>query len=137
MRIPADCIVLESIDISTDESAMTGEPDHMEKTAITEENYENNADPFLIGKTLVVNGMGTALVCCIGANSRSGMAEEKLNTEEDETPLQAKLGTIANQLGKLGLVSAALAVVCGLGNMIYQRATDESNGWFDTTDHIK
>ncbi len=96
MRIPADCIVIESIDISTDESAMTGEPDHMEKTAITDENYENNPDCFLIGKTLVVNGMGTALVCCVGSNSRSGMAEEKLNTEEDETPLQAKLGTIAN-----------------------------------------
>lgn len=56
MRIPADCIVLESIDISTDESAMTGEPDQMEKTAITEENYESNPDPFLLGKTLVVNG---------------------------------------------------------------------------------
>jgi len=27
MRIPADCLVLESIDIATDESAMTGEPE--------------------------------------------------------------------------------------------------------------
>ena len=27
MRIPADCVLLEGIDISTDESAMTGEPD--------------------------------------------------------------------------------------------------------------
>lgn len=75
---------------------MTGEPDQLEKSAVTEENYENNPDPFLIGKTLVCNGMGTAMVCCVGTNSRSGMAEEKLNTEEDETPLQAKLGTIAN-----------------------------------------
>ena len=35
MRIPADCILLEGIDVSTDESAMTGEPDQMEKTAVT------------------------------------------------------------------------------------------------------
>lgn len=96
MRIPCDCVVIESIDISTDESAMTGEPDHLEKSAVTEENYESNPDPFLVGKTLVVSGQGLALVCCVGVNSRSGMAEEKLNTEEDETPLQAKLGTIAN-----------------------------------------
>jgi magnesium-transporting ATPase (P-type) len=54
MRIPADSILLEGIDISTDESAMTGEPDHMEKSAVTEENYESNPDPFLLGKTLIV-----------------------------------------------------------------------------------
>jgi P-type E1-E2 ATPase len=27
MRIPADCILLDGIDIATDESAMTGEPE--------------------------------------------------------------------------------------------------------------
>jgi len=88
MRIPADCLLLEGIDVSTDEAALTGEPEHMEKHHVTESNYESNPDPFLLGKTLVVNGMGTALVCCVGVNTRSGMAEEKLNTEEDETPLQ-------------------------------------------------
>jgi hypothetical protein len=40
--------------------------------------------------------MGTAIVCCVGINSRSGMTEEKLNTEEDDTPLQEKLGGIAH-----------------------------------------
>jgi magnesium-transporting ATPase (P-type) len=54
MRIPADCILLEGIDVSTDESAMTGEPDHMEKSHVSEDNYESNPDPFLLGKTLVV-----------------------------------------------------------------------------------
>lgn len=88
MRIPADAILLEGIDIAADESAMTGEPEHMEKTHVTEYNYESNPDPFLLGKSLIVNGMGTAIVCCVGSNTRSGMAEEKLNTEEDETPLQ-------------------------------------------------
>jgi magnesium-transporting ATPase (P-type) len=87
MRVPADCIVLESMDIHTDESAMTGEPEQMEKTAITEMNYESNPDPFLLGKSLVASGQGLAMVCAVGNNSRSGMAEEKLNTEEEETPL--------------------------------------------------
>lgn len=88
MRIPADCILLEGIDISCDESAMTGEPDQMEKSNVTADNYEHNPDPFLLGKTLICNGQGIALVCCVGNNSRSGMAEEKLQTEEDQTPLQ-------------------------------------------------
>lgn len=96
MRIPADCVLIEGIDLATDESAMTGEPEHMEKTHITDANYESNPDPFLLAKSLIVKGMGTAIVCAVGVNSRSGMAEEKLNTEEDETPLQQKLGSIAN-----------------------------------------
>jgi Ca2+-transporting ATPase len=87
MRIPADSVLIEGIDISCDESAMTGEPEHMEKNHVTEANYESNPDCFLLGKTLIVNGMGTAIICAVGTNTRSGMAEEKLNTEEDETPL--------------------------------------------------
>jgi magnesium-transporting ATPase (P-type) len=75
------------MDLATDESAMTGEPEQMEKTSVNIQNYESNPDPFLLGKSLVVSGQGLALVCCVGRNSRSGMAEEKLNTEEDETPL--------------------------------------------------
>lgn len=59
------------------------------------------------------------------------MAEEKLNTEEDETPLQAKLGTIANQLGKLGLASALVAVIFGLGNMIVTKIIDDAP-WFSS-----
>ena len=88
MRIPADAILVEGIDIACDESAMTGEPEQMEKHHVTDANYESNPDPFLLGKSLVVNGMGTAMVCAVGVNTRAGMAEEKLNTEEDETPLQ-------------------------------------------------
>jgi P-type E1-E2 ATPase len=83
MKIPADCILLDGIDIACDESAMTGEPDQMEKSNVTEQNYEHNPDPFLLGKTLVSSGQGNAMVCCIGINSRSGQAEEKLQTEED------------------------------------------------------
>ena len=78
MRIPADCVLIEGIDISTDEAAMTGEPDHVEKSGVTQDTYKHNPDPFLLGKTLVVNGQGKAVVCCVGVNSRSGMAEEKL-----------------------------------------------------------
>lgn len=83
MKIPADCIMLEGIDIACDESAMTGEPDQMEKTSVTDRSYETNPDPFLLGGALVAQGQGVAMVCCVGVNSRSGMAEEKLQTEED------------------------------------------------------
>jgi len=56
MMIPADCILLESTDISTDESALTGEPDQVEKTHVNESNYSHNVNPFLLAKTLVCQG---------------------------------------------------------------------------------
>lgn len=87
MRIPADCLLLEGTDIAADESGLTGEPEQLEKFAMTEANFEHNPTPFLLAKTLIVSGQGLALVCAVGTNTRSGMAEEKLNIEEEETPL--------------------------------------------------
>jgi P-type Ca2+ transporter type 2B len=118
MRIPADAILLEGIDVSTDEAAMTGEPDQMEKSTVTQENYEHNPDPFLLGKTLICQGQGTAMICCVGVNSRSGMAEEKLQTEEDQTPLQQKLEGIANSLAKFGALFAVFAFLLGCGRIV-------------------
>ena len=87
-RVPADCLLIESTDFATDESPLTGEPEQVEKSNVVEANYKYNPNPFLLGKTLIVNGQGVALVCNVGTHTRSGMAEEKLNIEEDETPLQ-------------------------------------------------
>lgn len=87
MKIPVDCILIDSTDVATDESAMTGEPEQVEKSSVTESNYQHNPNPFLLAKTLIASGEGSALVCAVGVHTRSGMAEEKLNIEEDETPL--------------------------------------------------
>lgn len=87
MRIPADCVLIEGTDVATDESAMTGEPEQQDKAPVNQHNYQHNPDPFLIGKTLVESGQGLAIVCAVGVHTRSGMAEEKLNIEDEITPL--------------------------------------------------
>ncbi|CDW82450.1 calcium-translocating p-type pmca-type family protein [Stylonychia lemnae] len=130
MRIPADSILLEGIDVQCDESAMTGENESVIKTHVSLQNFQSNPDPFLISKTLVVNGLGKALVCAVGINSRSGMVEEKLNTVTSETPLQKKLGTLGNQLGKIGVICALTIIIAGIGNFIIRRFIDSSIGWF-------
>ncbi len=121
MKIPCDCLLIEGIDITCDESAMTGEAEHVEKHHVTEANYNSNPEPYLIGKTLVSTGQGVGLVCCVGTNSRSGMAEEKLQTEEDQTPLQQKLDGIANQLAKIGFYFFLIALVLGCGRAVFDR----------------
>jgi Ca2+-transporting ATPase len=41
-KIPTDCILLEGTDFATDESAMTGEPEQVEKHSINEANFATN-----------------------------------------------------------------------------------------------
>ena len=72
MRIPADCILINCTDFAADEAALTGEPEQVEKSDVNEHNFEYNPQPFLLANTLVASGSGTALICAVGPNSRSG-----------------------------------------------------------------
>mmetsp|Transcript_6400 Transcript_6400/g.5706 ORF Transcript_6400/g.5706 Transcript_6400/m.5706 type:complete len:393 (+) Transcript_6400:652-1830(+) len=126
MRVPADCILLEGTDVAADESGLTGEPEQLEKTPLTDNNFEHNPVPFLLAKTLIVSGQGVALILAVGTNTRSGMAEEKLNIEEEETPLQAKLETIANEIGKIGVYVAILTFIAMTVNLIISTALDDT-----------
>lgn len=94
--IPADCLVFESVNISADESALTGEPDELKKFAVTSDNVDSNPVPLVLRSTLCATGSGKAIVCCVGANTMSGRAEQILTMEADQTPLQKKLATIAD-----------------------------------------
>ena len=53
MRVPADCILIKGADISVNESDFTGEPDLVNKEALTESNLENGPMPFLLAKSLI------------------------------------------------------------------------------------
>lgn len=92
IEVPADCIVIQSLKLVSDESSVTGEGDPMEKHEITNENInQSHISAFLIGKSLVTEGAGKAIICGVGHNSMSGKAESKLNIEDEATPLQTKL----------------------------------------------
>lgn len=127
MRVPADCVLISGTDIACDEAAMTGEPDTQEKVSVDENSYKLNPSPFLLAKTLVESGQGRALVCAVGSHTRSGMAEEKLNIEEEATPLQYKLETIANEIGKIGVYVAIITFIAMTIKLIVQRAVEDSN----------
>ena len=49
------------------------------------------------------------------------MAEEKLNIEDEETPLQAKLETIANEIGKVGVYVSILTFIAMSVNLIVSK----------------
>ena len=81
--VPADCIVVECMDLATNESTLTGEPEAIIKEALTNENYRHNPCPFLLQGSLVENGTGKAVVLAVGDNTNQGKAGLSMNIEED------------------------------------------------------
>lgn len=112
-KVPADCILIESSDLKCEQSALTGEPDEIHKSMVDETNKHTDVDPFLIGKTNVANGNGKALVVVVGVNTVSGKIGERLmgegdDGEESKTPLQLKLGVVADKIGLYGSIIAIM-----------------------------
>lgn len=112
--VPADCLLVEALDMTTNESVLTGEPEAIVKEPVTKENLPHNPCPFLLQGSLVETGEGKAVVLAVGDNTNQGRAGLSMNIEDEQTPLQNKLDTIANQIGKLGFAVAILVfiVVC-------------------------
>lgn len=82
-NIPADCLAIKTITFTTDESGLTGETLELHKAHVTNENYGDSPDPFLLQNTLAVTGQATAIVCAVGRRTRSGRAERIMNIESE------------------------------------------------------
>ncbi|KAI9326666.1 E1-E2 ATPase-domain-containing protein [Zopfochytrium polystomum] len=103
--LPSDGIVIQSFNLSCDESALTGESMAVSKSPTT--------DPFVLSGTKVVDGIGKIVIVATGPNSVNGRLLASLEVEVEETPLQAKLGKLADAISLFGL-GAALVMVLGL-----------------------
>jgi Ca2+-transporting ATPase len=107
--IPADGIFLSGHGVKCDESSATGESDQMKKTSahevwlhLMDGTATKKLDPFIISGSKVLEGVGTYLVTSVGPNSTYGKIMMSLQTGNDPTPLQFKLGRLANWIGGLG-----------------------------------
>ncbi|KAL8673596.1 MAG: hypothetical protein Q9168_001994 [Polycauliona sp. 1 TL-2023] len=113
--IPADGILVGGHGIRCDESSATGESDAMKKIGgsevwqrMVEGTATSKLDPFIISGSKVIEGVGTYLVTSVGVNSSFGKIMMGIQTENEETPLQAKLGRMAKWIGVLGTSAAGL-----------------------------
>ena len=116
-RVPSDCILVEGQDVVVDESFYEGHSANVRKHVATEENPGNHHDPFLISQSLLIQGSGKAVVCAVGANSRRGIKDEKLDTSS-KTPLQNKLENLGNTFTKWGLYASLVILAANLINWI-------------------
>jgi len=113
--VPVDGVFISGHGVKCDESSATGESDQMKKTAVDEvwqQMQDGSAtkklDPFIISGSKVLEGVGTFVVTSVGVNSSYGKIMMSLQTENEDTPLQVKLGRLANWIGGLGSGAAIL-----------------------------
>lgn len=115
-RVPADGVVLSCINLSIDESLLTGESAPVLKAA-AEETIEmgppgGDDKPYVYSSTLVVQGRGIARALGTGVRTevgKIGMALSALETEE--TLLQKGMRILVRNLALIGLSLCVLVVI--------------------------
>ncbi|MGI6710550.1 MAG: calcium-translocating P-type ATPase, PMCA-type [Bacilli bacterium] len=119
--IPADCRLIEAVNLSVDESALTGEsvPVHkiiepIDKESISIGDMKNS----LFSSTYATYGHGKAVVVKTGMETEIGkIASSLMDFKETKTPLQEKL----DQIGKvIGILCVAICIVVFALEMIVQ-----------------
>ena len=115
-RIPADAVLLSCVNLSADESLLTGESVPVGKIAgdgVMEMGRPGGDDlPFVYCGTLVVQGQGIAQVQATGLNTEIGRIGKALRTvEPEETLLQKETRRLVRNLAAIGLSLCALVVV--------------------------
>ena len=69
------------------------------------------------------------VVAAVGRNSYYGKLKMKIQQDQDETPLQIKLTDLADQVGNVGMVSAAATFAAMFLHYLYDCAVE---GFFET-----
>ncbi len=117
-QVPADLRLVVSVDLKTEESALTGEALPVEKDALfladcAREIPLGDRRNMVYMSTIVTYGRGEGMVTAVGMDTEIGrIASMITEAEEEPTPLQKKLGELGNVLCmlSLGLCAALFAV---------------------------
>uniref|UniRef100_A0AAQ5YSR6 Calcium-transporting ATPase n=1 Tax=Amphiprion ocellaris TaxID=80972 RepID=A0AAQ5YSR6_AMPOC len=83
--LPADGVLIQGNDLKIDESSLTGESDHVKKSA--------DKDPMLLSGTHVMEGSGRMVVTAVGVNSQTGIIFTLLGAGVEEEEKKEKKAT--------------------------------------------
>ena len=118
-RVPADVRVIDSVELTTDESSLTGENHPVVKTgeAIQLEHGSSSLTRQLnvcFAGTLVCAGRGRALVVATGGHTEFGkVARELATVTARKSPLQEKMDELGQRLAYLSTIAIAIIAVVG------------------------
>ena len=116
--VPADCRLISSFGLKSEESSLTGETVPVEKNAsiiVDEKTGIGDCFNMVFATTVIVNGHGEAVVTETGMNTKVGkIAKMIINNESPETPIQRKLGEVGKTLGLACLGICAFIFFIGI-----------------------
>lgn len=115
-RVPADAVLLQSINIQADESMLTGESVPVRKIESdgAEEMLLPGGDdtPFVYSGSMIVQGNGIAKVMSIGSATEMGKIGKALSeVGEETTKLKVELNTLVRRLAIGGAVLCLVVVL--------------------------
>ena len=120
--VPADCRLLQSAGLKSEESALTGESVPSEKDAeaeVAENAPIGDRTNMIFSGCSITYGTATAVVTATGMDTEMGKIANLLDNETDtQTPLQQKLAQLGKYLGIVALIACAIIFVVGLANKI-------------------
>lgn len=115
-RVPADAVIIACINLSVDESFLTGESIPVRKMPAKEipQTKRPGGDdlPFVFSGTLIVQGQGIARVFATGINTEIGKIGKALKTlEPEKTFIQKETEKLVKNLAVFGLSLCVIVVV--------------------------
>lgn len=116
-RIPADLRFIETINLQTNESSLTGESIPVNKNSAPTSGYKLISECTCIGwmGTTITNGRAKGLVIATGMKTELGRIATLTQTVSHETtPLQHKLTKLGKHLGIFSIAISVLVVLIGI-----------------------
>ena len=112
-KVPADARIIKSINLSVDESILTGESLPREKNSeISEADNIQDIDNMLYGGTSVVRGRCLAIVVATGVHTEIGKISRKVTeTKEEKSPLTIRIEKLTRSITILVIVIAIFLTV--------------------------
>jgi Ca2+-transporting ATPase len=115
-RIPADAVILSSVNLSVDESLLTGESISVRKSSWDGKEIMTQPGgddlPFVFSGTLVTQGRGLVKVLLIGSQTQMGKIGKELETiKEEDTLLKKETGKIVRNFAIFGVFLCLIVIV--------------------------
>ena len=99
--VPTDGVLLRADSVKVSEASITGETNDVKKGCA------EGQDAFLLSGTQLTSGTCQYVVTAVGEHSVSGAIMKGATAEEEETPLQIKLGRLVRFIMYAGVLAAA------------------------------
>lgn len=116
--VPADCRVIEAVNLRAQESLLTGEAGEREKSPETLDNRDlpiGDRSNMLFMGTTIAYGRGTAVVVATGMATELGRIADMLqNVLQEPTPLQRRLAQLGQLLAVMSVAIAAVIFAMGM-----------------------